>query len=136
MKTIAILCSLFVGLFGLAAAQDKPAPGDGDKHILQIALTVVVEDDLGGFIKLGPEKLKGLAVEFAGAKAIIEEVSNGKQHKLEDGQNLIVVAIPGDALDGEHDLSISMPHFGKQTKKWSLNSKVRPDFQLELLQNN
>ena len=129
MKHIAIL-------LGMATANDEPAQGAGDKHILQIELTVVIEDDLGGFHKLSAERLKGLKVQFAGDGAIVEEIMDGKNHKLDEGENLVVVAVAGDAPAGKQDLTVSHPTFGAETVKWSLNDDGRPEVRLELLQNN
>lgn len=136
MKHIAILCSLLLSLLGLASAQDLPASGDGDKHILKIALTVVIEDDLGGFHMMPANKLEGLKVQFAGDGAVVEEIMDGKNHKMAEGQNLVVVAVAGDAPAGQQDLTVSHPTFGAETVKWSLSDDGRPEVRLELLQNN
>lgn len=135
MKHITILCSLFIGLLGFASAIDEPAQGDGEKHILQMKVTVVIEDDRGGFHKMPAEKLKGLQVQFAGDGAVVEEIMDGKKHELQDGENLVVVAIAGDAPAGKQDLTVSHPTFGADTVKWALSDDGRPELRIELLQN-
>ena len=130
MKTIAILCSLFVGLFGLANANNDLVAKHGKKHTLELIVSLTFEDDRGNFHKLDHCEMANLKVKCADAHTEVVQISPGKEHKLEDGQCLVTVNVYTDEHDGKLALTVSHQGFETQTLAWSLRADGRPAFDL------
>ena len=114
---------------------NDPADNDlaavhGEKHTLELIVSLTFEDDRGDFHKLSASEMAGLKVNYSDAHTEIAQISSAKKHKLKDGQVLVTVNVYTDAHDGKLGLRVSHQGFETQTIAWALRAEGRPVFDL------